>query len=106
MEDKDITKEKYEIIKKLFKHFKCKKKHLAFYFGYQITYNCYDEEKKCVVKKTSTAYNIEVFKDKTFEVSVSRGYVKSSDIDKEDLEKFVKSVLFDDFYRQQLSELD
>lgn len=106
MEDKDIKKEKYAIINKLFKHFKFKKNHLAFYVGYPLTYNSYDDEKKCVVKKTTNAYCIEVFKDKTFEVSVSRGYVKSSDIDKEDLEKFAKSALFDDFYRQQLAELD
>lgn len=106
MEDKDIKKDKYTIINNLFKHFKCKKNHLAFYVGYPLTYNSYDEKNKCVVKKTSNAYCIEVFKDNTFEVSVHRGYVKSSNIDKEDLEKFVKSALFDDFYRQQLSELD
>lgn len=35
MEDKDIKKEKYTIINNLFKHFKCKKNHLAFYVGYQ-----------------------------------------------------------------------
>ena len=106
MEDKDIKNEKYTIINKLFKHFKCKKNHLAFYVGYPLTYNNYGDEKKCVVKKTTNAYCIEVFKDKTFEVSVRRGYVKSSDIDKEDLEKFANEVLYDDFYRQQLSELD
>ena len=106
MEDKDIKNEKYTIINNLFKHFKCKKNHLAFYVGYPLTYNTYDDEKKCVVKKTTNAYCIEVFKGKTFEVSVRRGYVKSSDIDKEDLEKFANEVLYDDFYRQQLSELD
>lgn len=106
MEDKDIKKEKYAIINKLFKHFKCKKNHLGFYVSYPLTYNSYDDEKKCVVKKTTNAYSIEVCKDKTFEVSVRSGYVKSSDIDKEDLEKLANEVLFDDFYRQQLSELD
>lgn len=106
MEDKGIKNEKYTIINKLFKHFKCKKNHLAFYVGYPLTYNTYDDEKKCVVKKTTNAYCIEVFKGKTFEVSVRRGYVKSSDIDKEDLAKLAKEALFDDFYRQQLSELD
>ena len=106
MEDKGIKEEKYAIISELFKRFKCKKNHLGLYGGYAIRYNSYDDDKKYVVKKTSTAYNIEIFKDKTFEVSVRDGYVKSSDIDKADLEKFAKIVMFAEFYRQQLSELD
>ena len=106
MEDKDIKKEKYTIINNLFKHFKCKKNHLAFYVGYPLTYNSYDEENKCVVKKTTNAYCIEVFKDKTFEVSARRGYLKPSAIDNEAPENSANKVSYDDFYRQQLSELD